>query len=283
MLIFTDLDGTLLDHATYSWEGAARTVARIREERVPLIFATSKTRAEVERIQAALDIRDPFVVENGGAVFFPEDYFGTACREGDRLPPYRRIRMGETYAEIRAFVAEMKGRFPIRGFGDLETAEIAELTGLSVEQAALARTREFSEPFLIADPSGLPDLEAEAARRGLKVTSGGRFHHLIGAGQDKGRAVRKLLGLYARFCGGVRRSVAIGDSRNDLPMLGEVDQPVLIPRPDGTREDIRLPNLIIAPYPGSSGWSAVVDRILSGGKGDRDNRRDERWRRQTVS
>ncbi|MDX9820586.1 MAG: HAD-IIB family hydrolase [Syntrophales bacterium] len=263
VIIFTDLDGTLLDHATYSWEAAAPSLARIREEGIPLIFATSKTRLEVERIQAALNVRDPFIVENGGALFFREGCFGADSGGGDPLPPYRSVRMGKTYAEIRAFVADMRSRFSIRGFGDLDTVEIAELTGLPMDQARLARAREFSEPFLISDPAALPGLEMEAARRGLKVTSGGRFHHLIAAEQDKGRAVRKLIDLYARFRGTNPRTVAIGDSRNDLSMLEQADQPVLIPRPDGTREEFDLPNLVIASFPGSLGWNAVVARILS--------------------
>ncbi len=263
MIIFTDLDGTLLDSATYSWEDAAPSLARIRAEGVPLIFATSKTRTEVERIRVSMNVRDPFIVENGGALFFPEGYFGADSGGGDRLPPYRCVRMGKTYTEIRAFVADMKRRFSIRGFGDLETAEIAELTGLPMEQAGLARAREFSEPFLISDSAELPALEADAARRGLKITAGGRFHHLIAAEQDKGRAARRLIDLYARFRGTNLRTVAIGDSRNDLSMLEQADQPVLIPRPDGTREEFGLPNLIIAPFPGSLGWNTVVGRILS--------------------
>jgi len=263
MIIFTDLDGTLLDYATYSWENAAPSLARIRAEGVPLIFATSKTRVEVEKIRVLMNVHDPVIVENGGAIFFPAGYFGSDSDGEDRPPSDRCIRMGKPYAEIRAFVADMRDRFSIRGFGDLETAEIAELTGLAMDQADLARAREFSEPFLISDSAALPDLEMEAARRGLKITSGGRFYHLIAAEQDKGRAVRKLIDLYARFRGTNPRTVAIGDSRNDLSMLEQADQPVLIPRPDGTREEFDLPNLIIAPFPGSLGWNAVVARILS--------------------
>jgi len=263
IIIFTDLDGTLLDSATYSWENAAPSLARIRAEGVPLIFATSKTRVEVERLQVTMNVRGPFIVENGGALCVPAGYFGADSDGEDRPPSDRCIRMGKAYAEIRAFATDMKRRFPIRGFGDLETAEIAELTGLPMDQADLARAREFSEPFLVSDPAALPVLKMEAARRGLKITSGGRFHHLIAAEQDKGRAVRKLIDLYARFRGTNPRTVAIGDSRNDLSMLEQADQPVLIPRPDGTREEFDLPNLIIAPFPGSLGWNAVVARLLS--------------------
>lgn len=263
MIIFTDLDGSLLNHEDYSWENAASSLARIREEGIPLILATSKTRAETERIRTALGISDPFIVENGGAVFFPEGYFGNDAREGDRLPPYRRIRLGKTYAEVRVFVEERRERFRIRGFGDLDIPEIAGLTGLPVEQATLAKAREFTEPFLIDESDQLPLLDAEARRVGLKITSGGRFHHLIGMEQDKGAAVKKLTGLYRRFRGAMGPTVVLGDGLNDVPMLEQADIPVLIPRPDGTRQNVRLPNLVVAPFAGSLGWNAAMGRILS--------------------
>jgi predicted mannosyl-3-phosphoglycerate phosphatase (HAD superfamily) len=64
IVVFTDLDGSLLDHDTYSFENARPALERIREQRIPLVFTTSKTRAEVEALQAAMRIREPFISES---------------------------------------------------------------------------------------------------------------------------------------------------------------------------------------------------------------------------
>jgi predicted mannosyl-3-phosphoglycerate phosphatase (HAD superfamily) len=46
-LIFTDLDGSLLDHHTYSFAPAANYLDRLETQGIPVIPITSKTRAEV--------------------------------------------------------------------------------------------------------------------------------------------------------------------------------------------------------------------------------------------
>lgn len=48
LLIFTDLDGSRLDHTDYSYEGALPALDRIARVGWPLVFVTSKTRVEVE-------------------------------------------------------------------------------------------------------------------------------------------------------------------------------------------------------------------------------------------
>ena len=84
-VIFTDLDGTLLDRQTYSWEQAASAINWVKERRIPLVFCSSKTRVEQEVIQAELNIAEPFIVENGSAIFFPEGYFPGEVFSGSGL------------------------------------------------------------------------------------------------------------------------------------------------------------------------------------------------------
>ncbi len=48
LVIFTDLDGTLLDRDTYSFEPALPALRLIRQKDIPLVLSSSKTRAEIE-------------------------------------------------------------------------------------------------------------------------------------------------------------------------------------------------------------------------------------------
>jgi mannosyl-3-phosphoglycerate phosphatase len=260
--VFTDLDGSLLDHDTYSFENARPALERIRAQRIPLVFASSKTRPEIERLQAEMGIREPFIVENGAAVFFPDGYRRWRVDGGIRQPPYTVIRLGATYAEIRRFVQALRPRFNIRGFGDLSPSDIQRLANLSPRQAALAQQREFSEPFLMDDDHDVPDLQALAARNGFKITRGGRFYHLMGAGQDKGIAVRRAAAVILRNIGQPLLTIGLGDSANDKAMLQNVDIPILIPHPDGSYEDIELTGLRRARHPGSRGWNDMLLDVL---------------------
>jgi ribonucleotide monophosphatase NagD (HAD superfamily) len=45
-LVFTDLDGTLLDHDTYDWTPARDALDRLTRAGIPVVFTSSKTAAE---------------------------------------------------------------------------------------------------------------------------------------------------------------------------------------------------------------------------------------------
>jgi mannosyl-3-phosphoglycerate phosphatase len=269
-VIFTDLDGTLLDAATYSSRAAERALERIADSRIPLILVSSKTRAEMEPLRSRLSVRDPFIVENGGAVFIPPDYFpfsveGAVIRSG-----YHALEIGRPYADLRAALGEIGRRFPggLQGFGDMTVEEVMKHTGLSEADANLAKQREFDEPFLsIGGNVTLHQLRSLAEQQGLQCTRGGRFYHLMGS-NNKGTASLRLIAAYRRVAREQGRSfmtIGIGDSLNDLPMLQVVDCPVLVQRPDGSYDsEIALPNLVRARGIGPVGWNqAVLDLIES--------------------
>jgi len=270
-MIFTDLDGTLLNEEDYSLVDAMPALARIARLGIPLIIATSKTRAEVEALQRELGMNSPFITENGGGIFLPAADRDVAMANGaQRSENGAFFALGIPYAQIRSFLKALPAPLRVRGFGDMAAREVAEISGLTLEQAALCKEREFTEPFLLTNPAVLPRLEKRAAQAGLQVVRGGRFHHLIGAGQDKGRAVRLVRETFAARDDGPSIAVGLGDSDNDLPLLAAVDIPVLIPRPNGYSPDIRLPGLVRATEPGSRGWNSAVQELL------------DRYQRQTL-
>jgi mannosyl-3-phosphoglycerate phosphatase len=263
LLVFTDLDDTLLDHDNYSYESASSVLELFRRQQIPLIFNTSKTRLEIEQLQAEMQIKEPFIVENGGGIFFPDHYRNFKIDTGFRQPPYTIIQLGVTYSEIRRFVYSIKGRFNLKGFYKLRVEEIEHLTGLSREETLMAKQREFSEPFLIEDRSKLGELNLIAESRGIKITSDGRFFHFIGIRQDKGLAARLCADIFFRNIDKKIMTVELGDSVNDRSMLKSVDIPILIPRFDGSYAEIDQHNLIKADYSGSRGWNKAMMDVLS--------------------
>lgn len=204
LIFFTDLDGTLLDNDSYSWKPARPALDRIRELGVPLVFVTSKTRAEVEHWRSLLANTDPFVMENGGAAFIPG------------RPP---LTWGTPYpnlCEALRGIARRTG-YQLCGFHQMKVPEIARATGLTPDDAARAARREYDEPFLIQGPYNPATLRAAIEDAGLRYTQGGRFHHLHGD-NDKGVAVSALLDYYRGIYGPVV-SAGLGDAANDLEFL----------------------------------------------------------------
>lgn len=259
IIIFTDLDGTLLDPETYSFEAARQALDLIGRMDIPLVLCSSKTRAELELYEKRLGNRHPFVSENGGGVFAPESYFSSGPFSGGM------VRIGLSYSEIRKEFVELRNSLGIsvKGFGDMTAEEVAGLTGLPREEAAFARERDFSEPFVFQKSADAPVFLDAVKTRGLNWTRG-RLYCLMGE-HDKGRAVRILKKAYEKEHGKIV-TIGLGDALNDLPLLRETDVPVLVRKPDGTYEqEVKAEGLVLAAGVGPEGWNASVLDILNSG------------------
>ena len=128
VVIFTDLDGTLLDSATYSYRSALPALELLQQKRIPLVFCSAKTRAEQETYHNRLGIFDPFIVENGGAIFIPQGYFPFPFDQDKIIGRYSVIGLGMTYPEIRAILERIRSQMGVefRGFGDMGPEEVVE-------------------------------------------------------------------------------------------------------------------------------------------------------------
>lgn len=270
LAVVTDLDGCLLDARTYSFSPALRTLRRLRRLDVPLVLCTSKTRAEVRALFAALGSRHLAVVEDGCAVLVPP---GVA--PGMRLPSARRtadgrlLALAPPYAAVRRVVRVLRRRTAgaLVGLGDLAPAEVAALTNLPLPAARRAAMREFDEPFVLTreSPRLASLVRRTAQRHGMTVSRGGRFHHLHGP-SDKARATRMAMAILEGGRGALA-VLALGDSPLDAPFLRQADIAVIVPRPDGRPDpELRrlLPRARIAPAPGPAGWARAVEAVLRG-------------------
>lgn len=264
VLVFTDLDGTLLDHQTYSFAPALPALKDLKEKNVPLIICTSKTRVEVEKWKQEMDNDHPFISENGGAIFIPKGYFSHKLAIDKEKGQYFVIELGTSYSHLREILNRIRNslQLKLRGFGDLSPEEVANLCGFSPEEAKLAKKREYDEPFLPDLESAINKVQEMASRFDLQITRGGRFFHLMGE-NDKGKALRLLTDVYREKTERIE-TIALGDSLNDLAMLRIADHPVLVQKPDGSYDpEVTLPNLQLAPGVGPAGWNESVLELLN--------------------
>jgi predicted mannosyl-3-phosphoglycerate phosphatase (HAD superfamily) len=143
----------------------------------------------------------------------------------------------------------------------MSATKVAEITGLNLEFARLARQREYDEPVEF-DPSGKDTTEflSTLGEAGLNWSYGGRLHHVMGGG-DKGKAVEILTGLYRRMWGEIR-TVGLGNGLNDLPLLQQVDVPILVQKRDHSWEDMDLPRLHRVQAVGPEGWSRAIVELF---------------------
>jgi len=263
LVIFTDLDGTLLDHVTYSYVKALPSIEYLQRKGTPIVFCSSKTRAEQKVYRQKLGIHHPFIVENGSAIFISRGYFPFSFDYRRDEDGYQIIELGIPYREIRRILEQIKAEAKVnfKGFGDMSTEEVAADTGLDVEAAQLAKEREYTETVnLKGSPEEIDRVLKAIKQAGINYACGGRYYTVMGP-NDKGKAARILIDLFRKKYSQVE-TVGIGNSLNDLPMLAVVDVPVLLQNPGGVWEEMNIPHLYRAEGAGPEGWSRAIAEII---------------------
>jgi mannosyl-3-phosphoglycerate phosphatase len=264
-IVFTDLDGTLLD-ARYSFKKALPAMRMLMECRVPLILCSSKTKVEIEHCRKKLGNEHPFIAENGGGIFLTKELritnYELRIKEGK---DYNVIELGASYIDLRNALQELRDEgFDVRGFGDMSVKEIAGLTGLKISDARMARKRDFDEPFVFSgDNKNETKLKRRIKIKGFNYTKG-EFFHIMG-NSDKGRAVGIVKTLYKKKDGKLI-TIALGDSPNDIEMLQNVDHPIVVQKKDGTynRHVTRnIKGVIKANGIGPEGWNRAVIELMT--------------------
>ncbi|MDI6727856.1 MAG: HAD-IIB family hydrolase [Thermodesulfovibrionales bacterium] len=265
LIIFTDLDGTLLDHYTYSFEKALPALTLLKEKNIPLVICSSKTRKEIEYYRRKLGNHHPFISENGGGIYIPMEYFKFQISnfKSEENGDYHVIRLGARYSDLRDAIKELQNEgFNVKGFGDMTVEELAEIANMSLDEASMAKERDFDEPFIFNGSERDEQKLLEAIiSKGFNYTQG-RFFHILGD-SDKGKAVSILIDIYKKKLGEIL-TIAIGDSPNDIPMLEKVDYPIIVQKPDGSyNHKIDMPNLIKADGIGPDGWNKAILKFVS--------------------
>lgn len=274
-IVFSDLDGTLLDYDGYSWAPAGAAVHELLQCRGSIVFCSSKTLAEQRIYRRELGIRDPMIVEDGSAVVIPRGYFPERMNLG--MGPWGRggdcdiLVLGVPRDLVLERLRELREteRISLRGYSDMTPEEVQEMTGLDESAAGRARTRDFSETVHVEGGAEEWRRLVEALEmRGLYTFGCGPTGTVVGLGADKGRAVELLAGLYGQAAAGLNAgrtpllTVGIGDAANDIPMLRVVDRAFLVERPAGGWADIEVKGLERVKGVGPVGWSRVVRSLL---------------------
>ncbi|CAA6827046.1 MAG: HAD-IIB family hydrolase [uncultured Thiotrichaceae bacterium] len=265
-LLFTDLDGSLLDHHTYEFQAALPAIGGLNEQRIPWILTTSKTASEVVQLRVELGNNFPFIVENGAGIFW---------RAGDidisLLPDAFRVESWNCefeYASLNpvplstildvAAALKVQHEFQFKGFSEMTPEQVAECTGLTLEKAERAKCRQFSEPLLWEDSDeSLRRFGDCVAPYQLQVIRGGRFVHLLGL-SDKGDALAFLSDYYRKLWQSTVQTMALGDGQNDVPLLERSDRPVVIRSPVNAIPGVNHNNVQITEACGPVGWNQAV-------------------------
>lgn len=262
LVLFSDLDGTLIDHHTYGTRASERAVRLLADRSVPLVFCSSKTFAEQSNLQDQLGMRQPFIFENGSAVAIPGGFFSKKMyAPARRKAGYDIVVFAHADAlSLGAALEEIGG---LKGYKRASDAELSVATGLNSDALLRARERWFTET-LLSPLAGERLLEVENLLQpmGYSLSRGGRFFTVQSARVNKGKAVQWLMELFRQSYTQDPVFAAIGDSPNDVPMLEVVDVPFLVQRPDHSWAAVEIPQMIRIDAIGPHGFDTAIKLLL---------------------
>lgn len=253
MIVFTDVDGTLFDDAferSTLWPQIQDALAHSL-----IVLTSSRTTGELLEVQRTLDLRGPFIAENGSVLVAPSEWSlpseGESFAVGGRQ--FRRYVLGRPAGEL---IPTVRGA--------------AVASGVRVEMAPpdvdLTRNGLNRTHSLLVRIHGATAARVHFARAvleaGLTMSRGGRWS-VIQAGAHKGWAARILLHLLERVLPPGVPSVGVGNAPNDRPLLESVDHAFAIRDARGAVSPhlASLPHLEVASETGLDGWHTVLTRL----------------------
>jgi mannosyl-3-phosphoglycerate phosphatase len=277
-VIYTDLDGTLLDHDTYAFGEAQPTLDALMERGIPIIPCTSKTRAETLSLTQTMGINGPMIVENGAAIWVPFDW-GLERPEGSASDAHAWCHsFGRSRGMIRRQLAILNIEWGNRyqSLCDLSDKQVAAVTGLDLEGAARAKQREHSETLVwLGTPADRKAFAAQVEALDMRCVEGGRFVHVLASG-GKAEAVSWLHHKIRRERPDLERarSLSAGDAENDVEMLEVTDLALLVRSPVNQPPTVRRRGgLVISDIAGPTGWAEGMEALIARVKEEEDRDR----------
>jgi len=252
--VVSDVDGTLMDHS-YDLTPARETIKKLQQLSVPVILCTSKTASEVKVIRKELNLIDPYIVENGAAIY--GEYLKNCNGE---------IILGEKYETLEDILNCISNEidYQLIPLNNLTDQEATELTGLKGNSLTLMRDRHWSMPFL-NPPFNLEEkINICCKKYKVDIFKGNRMSHLLSINSNKGKAINAL----KKYSNNQNiQIVGLGDSPNDLPLLLNSDIRIVIPGVDGPNlnlvEKLKDLKFTLASEPNGYGWKNEINKLLS--------------------
>ena len=264
-LVISDMDGTLLNHYDYRVKAALPMLEKLESAFIPVIFNTSKTFSELKDWVDLLNNKHPFIVENGSAIYIPEDYFSekfkTEFLSDARIESgYRVLLTGIDILLIAEYVKKIKPDAIDLTRCGLQQA--MDITGLNKAEAMAAQNRQFSVPLMFQDDAKQQAFAEQAKHDGFGILKGGRFLHILGL-CDKGSSMHILKKLYELQYQKTYGLIVLGDSPNDLAMLEQADSPVIVKSPSSHSIVIDHQAVFYSKREAPEGWVEGIDFALA--------------------
>ena len=256
IIIFTDLDGSLLNKDTFKFDEIEDYFKDLISEGIKIIPNSSKTEAELLDFNKQYNLNLPFISENGSSIH------GLNLIHKD-LP--HKIIISRTADQIISIYNEsvpndlkQKINFILK----LNYKEQRELFGLPLDKMMLAIKRKYSLPIkFVGNEIEKNEFFKIINDVGLTVQTGGRIMNICD-NVNKSKAMNKALQLINKKLDDKIITIGVGDNENDIEMIKQTNYPCLVKNDNFNSSLINIDNLIKSSELSPRGWSDVIKTAI---------------------
>ncbi len=256
IIIFTDLDGSLLNKDTFRFDEIEDYFRELVSKGIKIIPNSSKTEAELLDFNKQYNLNLPFIAENGSSIH------GLNLIHKD-LPNKILIsrpvdQIISIYNEIIPNYLKKKINFILK----LNYKEQEKFFGLPLNKMVLAAKRNNSLPIqFLGDEIEKNEFIKIINDVGLTVQTGGRIMNICD-NVNKSKAMSKVLQLISKELHDEIITIGIGDNENDIEMIKQSNYPCLVKNEDFDSSLINIDNLIKSSEPSPRGWADVIKTAI---------------------
>ena len=255
IIIFTDLDGTLLHRDTFEFDGIKEYVKDLTSKGIIIIPNTSKTQVEIEDFNKKLDLNLPFISENGSAIFGLDNI--------NKNFPNNIVLSREKEITFKVFQKKIPEnlRSKCKIITKMEKKIQKEIFGLSDKSLKNVLNRSYSTPILFkGNGEQKKDLFKTVKTIGLSLHEGGRVINICD-NVSKVKAMNRVIKMIKKIENEVK-TVGVGDNYNDLDMLRNSNIACLVFNDQFLMEPININNCLVSKQSAPQGWEEVVKMAL---------------------
>ena len=255
VLIFTDLDGSLLHRDTFKFDEIKNYLKQIISKGIYVIPNTSKTETEILEFNKELGLNVPYISENGSSIN------GLNLLNKDLPQELILSREKETLLNIFKKIVSSNLQNKCKWLSEMNNKNKRLILGLENKKIKMALDRKYTVPFIFeGNKNEKKELAKVIKKKGLYLQEGGRIIHLTDR-VNKAKALQVFVRFFKKNTRNVK-TIAVGDNYNDLEMLKISDFPCLVFNDKFTLDEIPINNLISTNKPSPEGWADVIKMAL---------------------
>ena len=255
VLIFTDLDGSLLHRDTFKFDEIKDYLKQLISKGIFIIPNTSKTEKEILEFNNELGSSLPYISENGSAIN------GLDLLNSNSPKELILSREKDSLIKIFRELVPVNLQNKCKWLSEMDKKKQSLIFGLEDDKLKMALDRKYTIPFLFeGNKSERNELSKIVKNKGLALQEGGRVINLTDK-VNKAKALQVFVRFFKKNNKNVK-TIAVGDNYNDLDMLKTSEFPCLVFNDKFTLDEIPIKNLITTNKPSPKGWADVIKKAL---------------------